>query len=195
MCTRPEHANVVLRLHRQRKRNPLTVTALETLAIVAYKQPITRAEIEMIRGVESSGVLRNLLDMGLVKVVGRKEIIGRPQLYGTTSIFLKTFGLKSVADLPTLQQLRRQYVEPSRPPVQVMDKVSDEVSDEDSAGISDAEADETDAGKAIEGVSAEALADALLTIGGEAADEPALEEDAGDFDEDLDQAAKRAPEG
>jgi segregation and condensation protein B len=109
MCTRPRYANVILRLHRQRKRNPLTVTALETLAIVAYKQPITRAEMEMIRGVESSGVLRNLCDMGLVRVVGRKEVIGRPQLYGTTSVFLRTFGLKSLEELPTLQTLRNRY--------------------------------------------------------------------------------------
>ena len=109
MCTRPEYANVILRLHRERKRNPLTVTALETLSIVAYKQPVTRAEIEMIRGVESSGVLRNLCDMGMVKVVGRKEVIGRPQLYGTTSVFLKTFGLKSIEELPTLQTLRRRF--------------------------------------------------------------------------------------
>ena len=109
MCTRPEYANVILRLHRQRKKNPLTVTALETLAIIAYKQPITRAEIEMIRGVETSGVIRNLLDMGMLRVVGRKEVIGRPQLYGTTSLFLTTFGLKSIHDLPAIQDLRRRY--------------------------------------------------------------------------------------
>ncbi|NQU42100.1 SMC-Scp complex subunit ScpB [bacterium] len=113
MCTRADYADVVLRLHQQRKRNPLTLTALETLAIIAYKQPITRAEIEMIRGVESSGVVRNLCDMGLIKVVGRKEVIGRPQLYGTTSIFLNTFGLKTCADLPSIQALRRQYGERS----------------------------------------------------------------------------------
>jgi segregation and condensation protein B len=109
MCTRPQHADVILQLHRQRKRNPLTTTALETLAIVAYKQPITRAEIEMIRGVESSGVLRNLCDMGMIKVVGRKEVIGRPQLYGTTSLFLGAFGLRSLNDLPTIHALRRQH--------------------------------------------------------------------------------------
>jgi segregation and condensation protein B len=170
MCTRPEHANVVLRLHRQRKRNPLTVTALETLAIVAYKQPITRAEIEMIRGVESSGVLRNLLDMGIVKVVGRKEIIGRPQLYGTTSIFLKTFGLKTVADLPTLQQLRRQYVEPSRPPVQV---AVPEEAPEASADLQ--ESPNEAASEPVENViPAEALADALSAMV-EVTDEQAVE--------------------
>jgi segregation and condensation protein B len=109
MCTRPKYAEAVLRMHRQRKKNPLSTSALETLAIVAYKQPITRAEIEMIRGVESSGVLRNLLDMGMVKVVGRKEVIGRPQLYGTTSVFLATFGLRTINELPTLQDLRRRY--------------------------------------------------------------------------------------
>jgi len=113
MCTRPRYANAILRLHRQRKRNPLTVTALETLAIVAYKQPVTRAEIEMIRGVESSGVLRNLLDMGLLRVVGRKEVIGRPQLYGTTNVFLNTFGLKAIQDLPPIHELRGRYSDTS----------------------------------------------------------------------------------
>lgn len=113
MCTRPQYADVVLHLHRQRKKNPLSPTALETLAIIAYKQPLTRAEIEMIRGVESSGVLRNLADMGLVEVVGRKEVIGRPQLYGTTAIFLRTFGLRSLAELPTIQNLRRQFEAPT----------------------------------------------------------------------------------
>jgi segregation and condensation protein B len=113
MCTRPQYADVVLHLHRQRKKNPLSPTALETLAIIAYKQPMTRAEIEMIRGVESSGVLRNLADMGLVEVVGRKEVIGRPQLYGTTAVFLRMFGLRSLAELPTIQNLRRQFEAPT----------------------------------------------------------------------------------
>ena len=109
MCTRPAYADVVLRMHQQRKRNPLSMTALETLAIIAYKQPLTRAEVEMIRGVESSGVVRNLMDMDLVKVVGRKEIIGRPQLYGTTVKFLNMFGLNSTAELPSIQSLRRDF--------------------------------------------------------------------------------------
>lgn len=109
MCTRPKYADVILRLHRQRKKNPLSLIGLETLAIIAYKQPITRAEIEMIRGVESSGILRNLSDMGLIRVVGRKEVIGRPQLYGTTNVFLNTFGLKSIEDLPPINELRRRY--------------------------------------------------------------------------------------
>lgn len=109
MCTRPEYSDVVLRLHQQRKKNPLTPTALETLAIIAYKQPQTRAEIEAIRGVESSGVLRNLADLGLIQVVGRKEVLGRPQMYGTTSLFLTTFGLKSLEELPPIHALRQQF--------------------------------------------------------------------------------------
>lgn len=125
MCTRGEYADYVLKLHGQRKKNPLSTTALETLAIVAYKQPITRAEVEMIRGVESSGIMRNLCDLGMVKVVGRKEVIGRPQLYGTTNLFLTTFGLKSCSELPSIQSLRRQFADndlfsaaedPSQPP-------------------------------------------------------------------------------
>jgi segregation and condensation protein B len=79
--------------------------ALETLAMVAYKQPITRAEIEAVRGVDSSGVLTTLLEKGLVKIAGRKDEPGRPHLYSTTRGFLEVFGLKDLASLPTLKEM------------------------------------------------------------------------------------------
>ena len=74
------------------------------MAIIAYKQPVTRADIELIRGVNSDGVVANLMDKELIKVVGRKDVPGRPYLYGTTKQFLEYFGLKSLDDLPTLEE-------------------------------------------------------------------------------------------
>jgi segregation and condensation protein B len=107
MATRPRWADWVFSLHRTRRRNPLSPQALETLAIIAYKQPITRADIEVIRGVDSGGMLRNLLDLDLIEVSGHRETIGRPPLYGTTNLFLRTFGLKSLSDLPSVEELVR----------------------------------------------------------------------------------------
>ncbi len=84
----------------------LTNQSLETLAIVAYKQPIIKAEVEAIRGVNSDGVLRTLLERRLVKILGRKEVPGRPLMYGTTKDFLQYFGLKDLAELPTLKDFQ-----------------------------------------------------------------------------------------
>lgn len=109
MGTRPHLADWVFRMHKHRKRNPLSPATLETLAIIAYKQPITRGEIETIRGVESGATARTLQDLGLIDVVGKREIPGRPQLYGTTDQFLKTFGLKALADLPSIQELKQLF--------------------------------------------------------------------------------------
>lgn len=102
VATRPEIAPWVRRLYKERLTVRLSPSALETLAIVAYKQPIARAEIEQIRGVEASGVVDTLVERRLIKVVGRKETIGRPLLYGTTTDFLRQFGLSHLSDLPDL---------------------------------------------------------------------------------------------
>ncbi len=102
--TAPEHAEWVRRLFQQRPWR-LTRATLETLAIVAYKQPITRAEIETIRGVDVDSVLASLLARKLVKIVGRKEVIGRPLLYGTTRQFLEVFGLRDLGALPGLTEV------------------------------------------------------------------------------------------
>ncbi len=83
----------------------LSASAMETLSIIAYKQPITRNEIEEIRGVEVTGVLETLVERRLVKIAGRKESIGRPLLYGTTPDFLRAFGLKNLEDLPSIETL------------------------------------------------------------------------------------------
>jgi segregation and condensation protein B len=82
----------------------LSRAALETLAVIAYRQPVTRAEIEDVRGVDSGGVLKLLLDRRLIKIIGKKEEIGRPSLYGTTKDFLEFFGLKDLTNLPTLRE-------------------------------------------------------------------------------------------
>jgi segregation and condensation protein B len=88
----------------------LSQPALETLAIIAYRQPITRAEVEQVRGVAVDGVMQTLVERGLVEQVGRAEVIGRPMTFGTTAIFLEYFGLRSLEDLPAADELRRIVV-------------------------------------------------------------------------------------
>lgn len=102
MATRPEYAAYVKELANTPKYAPLSPAALETLAIIAYKQPITKSEIEHIRGVRIEGVLGTLLERGLVRELGRKEAVGRPILYGTTDSFLKYLGLRDLSELPPL---------------------------------------------------------------------------------------------
>ncbi|GIX44387.1 MAG: hypothetical protein KatS3mg130_0795 [Candidatus Sumerlaea sp.] len=114
-ATRPQFADWIFRMQRNRRRNSLSPATLETLAIIAYKQPVTRAEIEAIRGVDSSAPIHTLLELGLIEVSGRREVIGRPQLYATTNLFLKTFGLRSLGDLPSIQELKRMYEQEDSP--------------------------------------------------------------------------------
>src|SRR6516162_83551 len=89
----------------------LSQPALETLAIIAYRQPLTRAEIEQVRGVAVDGVMQTLLERGLVEQVGRAEVVGRPMTYGTTSAFLEYFGLRALDDLPAADELRKIVVQ------------------------------------------------------------------------------------
>ncbi len=106
--TAPEHAEWVRRLFQQRPWR-LTRATLETLAIIAYKQPITRAEIEVIRGVDVDSVLASLLARKLLKIVGRKDVIGRPLLYGTTRQFLEVFGLRDLSRAAGPERGRRRH--------------------------------------------------------------------------------------
>jgi segregation and condensation protein B len=106
MLTQPEFHDVLGRLLRARSDSKLSQAALETLAVVAYRQPIIRADVESIRGVACGEVLRTLMDKQLVKIVGRAEVLGRPMLYGTTRRFLEVFGLASLEDLPRVEELR-----------------------------------------------------------------------------------------
>ena len=107
LCTKPHLAGFLEKLV-QIKENKLSIPALETLSIIAFKQPITKQEIEAIRGVRVDKVLANLLERNLIKELGRKEAIGRPIIYGTTEVFLKCFGLKSLEDLPELPELEKK---------------------------------------------------------------------------------------
>ncbi len=107
MLTRAEYRDTVAALHRTKPDNKLSPAAMETLAIVAYKQPIMRAQIETVRGVACGEVLRSLMDKHLVKIVGRAEELGRPMLYGTTKTFLQVFGLASLKDLPKSEELNK----------------------------------------------------------------------------------------
>ena len=103
MSTKPEYGRWVRRLYNEKMTTKLSNAALETLAIIAYKQPITRAEMEAIRGVDVAGPLEKLLERSLVRVVGKKDTIGRPMVYGTTDEFLRLFGLNKISELPDLQ--------------------------------------------------------------------------------------------
>jgi len=106
IVTKKEYAAWLARLEQQKKARQASHSALETLAILAYKQPVTRAEIEELRGVDISGVLSTLLERAFVKIVGKKEVPGRPFLYGTTEKFLEHFGLKSLADMPQISEIK-----------------------------------------------------------------------------------------
>ncbi|MBI5506261.1 MAG: SMC-Scp complex subunit ScpB [Deltaproteobacteria bacterium] len=106
--TAPEHQRYVRKLFRERPQR-LTRAATETVAIVAYRQPVTRAEIEVVRGVDCGGVLESLVERRLVKVVGRKDVPGRPLVYATSKEFLELFGLRSLRDMPTLPELGSDF--------------------------------------------------------------------------------------
>ncbi|MEE9213112.1 MAG: SMC-Scp complex subunit ScpB [Phycisphaeraceae bacterium] len=106
IMTLPDYADVISALHKTRSQSKLSPAALETLAIIAYKQPILRADVEAVRGVACGEVIRSLLERSLVKIVGRAEELGRPMLYGTTRHFLEVFGLADLKDLPKVEELR-----------------------------------------------------------------------------------------
>jgi len=108
MVTNPEYAGWVRKFKSTHLASRLSMPALETLAIIAYKQPIIRAEIEQIRGVNSDSAIRTLHEKRLIKIMGRKEVPGRPFLYGTTREFLQYFGLKDLTELPTVKDLIRE---------------------------------------------------------------------------------------
>jgi segregation and condensation protein B len=105
IATRPELHEWVRRLFQERTTQRLTVQALETLAVIAYRQPVTALEITEIRGVNTSGVLNTLLERHLIKIVGRKQVVGRPFMYATTKEFLIRFGLNELADLPKVEDM------------------------------------------------------------------------------------------
>ena len=110
LATDPKYAQWVGQLFPAPKPARLRAPALETLAIIAYRQPITRADVEAVRGVNIDGVLQTLMERGLVKIAGRAEIPGRPLLYETTQFFLDHFGLRNLDELPNVEELRTRHL-------------------------------------------------------------------------------------
>lgn len=108
IVTNPQYSQWLRKFKNTSTSNKLSLPALETLAIIAYNQPIIKAEIEQIRGVNADGVIKTLADRRLIKIMGRKEVPGKPLLYGTTREFLQYFGLKDLTELPTLKELTRE---------------------------------------------------------------------------------------
>ena len=114
LATDPQYAQWVRQLFPAPKPARLSAPALETLAIIAYRQPITRADVEAVRGVNIDGVLQTLMERGLVKIAGRAEIPGRPLLYETTQFFLDHFGLRTLDELPNVEELRKRNLPVAR---------------------------------------------------------------------------------
>ena len=104
MCSAPDNETWVKKMYQERSKQKLSTASLETLAVIAYKQPVTRVEIEAIRGVNVDGVARKLSELGLIKIAGRKDVIGKPFLYITTRKFLEYFGINTLKDLPKLEE-------------------------------------------------------------------------------------------
>ena len=119
IVTQPEYMPWISNLY-QKEVDRITGPSLETLAIIAYKQPVTRAEVEGIRGVNVGGVIKTLLDKDLIRVRGRKDVIGRPLVYGTTEKFLEIFGLNSLEDLPILRDFSEEDLDYGKPQEQVI---------------------------------------------------------------------------
>jgi segregation and condensation protein B len=118
LVSHPDCARWVRQLFPPPKPARLSPPALETLAIIAYRQPVTRADIEAVRGVTVEGVLQNLMERGLVKITGRAEVPGRPLLYGTTQFFLEHFGLRDLEELPNAVELRARHLPTAQPKVE-----------------------------------------------------------------------------
>lgn len=115
METRPEYAPYVERLLQPVQRQTLSQTAMETLAIIAYRQPVTKGEVEQVRGVKCDYSVQSLLHKGLIKEAGRKEALGRPILYATTDRFLEHFGISDIRELPPLPDVQEKVDEPLTP--------------------------------------------------------------------------------
>ena len=117
-------ADVLRRFYISREKKKISQAGLETLSVIAYRQPVTRAEIEAIRGVNVDGAVKTLMDKGLIRIAGRKEVPGRPILYGTTAVFLEHFGLKSTQELPPLSEYSLKDLDPSLLPPEMKQGVS-----------------------------------------------------------------------
>ena len=119
-------AEVLKRFYQSREKKKLSQAGLETLSVVAYRQPVTRADIEAVRGVAVDGAVKTLLEKGMIRITGRKEVPGRPILYGTTQEFLEHFGLKSIQELPPLSEYSLRDLDPSLLPPELKQNTATE---------------------------------------------------------------------
>lgn len=118
-------AEVLKRFYQSREKKKMSQAGLETLSVIAYRQPVTRAEIEAIRGVNVDGAVKTLFERGLIRITGRKEVPGRPLLYGTTPEFLEHFGLKSIQELPALSEYSLKDLDPNLLPPEMKQAASE----------------------------------------------------------------------
>ena len=127
ILTHERFAPYLKHFYQSREKKKLSPASLETLSVVAYKQPVTKADIEFVRGVNVDGPLKTLLEKSLIKIAGRKEAPGRPILYGTTKEFLSHFGLNTIKELPPLSQFNEKDIDPALlpPEMQLISRVSD----------------------------------------------------------------------
>jgi segregation and condensation protein B len=204
ILTRPEFAPYLERFDNVPKSSRLSGPALEALAIIAYRQPIGRLEVEYIRGVGSSGVIRTLQDYRMVEVVGRAEGLGRPLLYGTTSHFLEHFGFTSLEDLPRPEELpivlreRIPLEEGEGAEADEAEGSEDDAQPGDEGAEADASGAEADAGAAADGVTVDAAVAEALSEEEGAGEAPAGDgvdaEDAGGTEEASQADADDEPE-
>ena len=156
LVTRADFSPWLRQLFPENRSAKLSAPALETLAIIAYRQPITRADIEAVRGVAVDGVMQTLLDRGLVRIAGRSEVPGRPLLYETTQFFMEHFGLKDLDDLPNAGELRKIALPQATPPAEVQpaaEPAAPELPLEGAPSASDAPADSEPAEEPADGTS------------------------------------------
>ena len=147
LCTRHDYSDWVRKFLKFDKTTKLSQPSLDTLAIIAYKQPMTKAEVEEIRGVDSSGVVRTLLEKKVISPGGRKKVPGRPIMYRTTRKFLEYFGLRDLSDLPTLEDFKESELEGQISPDQTtlpFDELSGDAAEEMVDTVSEVEVQSTD---------------------------------------------------
>jgi segregation and condensation protein B len=136
MLSNSHAASYIREFYKTKTKEKLSRPGLESLAIIAYKQPVGRAEVEIIRGVNSDGTIAHLLNKGLIKITGRKEVPGRPFLYGTTKEFLEYFGLKSLDDLPKIEEFNQLGVDMPKEEVIQEEEMQEQTTSQESSGQS-----------------------------------------------------------
>jgi segregation and condensation protein B len=154
MQTRPEYAAWITQFFKMEKGQKLGRAAMESLAIISYRQPITRSEIDEIRGVDSGGAIRSLVDKNMVRPMGRRKAPGKPMMYGTTKRFLEYFGLGTLSDLPTLEEFRKELDEVfgERSPQQSLEFAAGEAALAPAVAETDESLDEEEGGVTEDGI-------------------------------------------